>query len=108
MVGDVDELEEDVEQSLSCLEGAIDVEEGKLEEELDDKPGLAKFHAASRAPLLSFRLFLRLILKFWSIGVTLMGITWTNHSKRWVLVSNVSMTYRGFSETNTSDWFPYI
>ena len=38
-VGDEDELEEDVEQCLSCLEGVIDVEEGKLEEELVDKPG---------------------------------------------------------------------
>ena len=40
-----------------------------------------------------FRLFLRPILKFWSIGVTLMRITWANHSKRWILVSNVSVTY---------------
>ena len=24
---------------MSCLEGVIDVEEGKLKEELDDKPG---------------------------------------------------------------------
>ena len=32
------------------------------------------------------------------IGVTLMRITWPNHSKRWILVSNVSMTYDGFSE----------
>ena len=31
--------EEDVEQGLSCLEGVIDVEEGKLEGELVDKPG---------------------------------------------------------------------
>ena len=27
-----------------------------------------------------------------------------NHSKRWILVSNVSMTYDGFCESNTSDW----
>ena len=32
MVGEVDEL-------ISCLEGVMDVEEGKLEEELVDKPG---------------------------------------------------------------------
>ena len=25
-----------------------------------------------------------------------------------ILVSNVSMTYDGFSELNTSDWFPYV
>ena len=39
MFGEVDELEEDVEQCLSCRESVIDVEEGKLEEELADKPG---------------------------------------------------------------------
>ena len=31
-----------------------------------------------------------------------------NHSKRCIFVSNVSMTYHGFSESNTSDWFPYV
>ena len=36
---EVDELEEDVGRSMSCFEGVIDVEEGKLEEELADKPG---------------------------------------------------------------------
>ena len=38
-VGEVDELEEDVGWLISCLEGVMDVEEGKLEEELVDKPG---------------------------------------------------------------------
>ena len=28
--------------------------------------------------------------------------------QRWVLVSNVSMTYHGFSELNTSDWLQYV
>ena len=37
-----------------------------------------------------------------------MRITWANRSKRWNLVSNVSMTYNGFSESNTSDWLPYV
>ena len=37
-----------------------------------------------------------------------MRITWANHSKRWILVSNVSMTYDGFSELNISDWFPHV
>ena len=70
---------------------------------------MASFHAASRTPcFLPVRLFLRPILKFWSIGVTLMRFTWANHSKRWILVSNVSMTYDGFCESNTSDWFPYV
>ena len=39
IVGEVDELEEDVGWSISCLESVIDVEEGKLEEELVDKSG---------------------------------------------------------------------
>ena len=42
------------------------------------------------------------ILEHW---ITLMRITWANHSKRWILISNVSMTYDGFCEFNTSDWF---
>ena len=33
------------------------------------------------------------ILEHW---VTLMRITWKNHSKRWILFSNVSVTYDGF------------
>ena len=37
-----------------------------------------------------------------------MRITWANHSKRWILVSNVSMTYDGFCEFYTSDWFPCV
>ena len=71
---------------------------------------LANLHAASRAhrSCHSVFFFLRPILKFWSIGVTLMRITWANHSKRWILVSNVSMTYHGFSESNTSDWLQYV
>ena len=39
MVGEVDKLEEDLELSLSCLEGVMSGEVGKLEEELVDKPG---------------------------------------------------------------------
>ena len=30
------------------------------------------------------------------------------HSKRWILISNVSITYHGLSESNTSDWFQYV
>ena len=55
--------------------------------------------------LLPFRLFLRPILKFWSIGATLMRFTWTNVTERRILVSNGSMTYHGFRDLNTSDWF---
>ena len=36
---EVDELEEDLEWSISCLEGVLGVEGGKLEEEIPDKPG---------------------------------------------------------------------
>ena len=39
MVGEVDEHEEDVGWSTSCLQGVMDVEEGKLAEELVDNPG---------------------------------------------------------------------
>ena len=39
MVGEVDELEEDVGWSISCLEGVMDVEEGKLEGGVVDKLG---------------------------------------------------------------------
>ena len=38
MDGEIDELEEDVGWSISCLEGVMDAEEGKLEEEVVDKP----------------------------------------------------------------------
>ena len=41
MDGEVDELEEDLGWSTSCLEDVTGVEEGKLEEELVDKPGTA-------------------------------------------------------------------
>ena len=37
-----------------------------------------------------------------------MRITWANYSKRWFLVSNVSVTCNNFREFNTSDWFPYV
>ena len=39
VIGEVDELEEDVGWLRSCLERVIDVEEWELDEELDDKPG---------------------------------------------------------------------
>ena len=39
VVGEVDEIEEDVGWSLSCLESVIDVEEWELNEELVEKPG---------------------------------------------------------------------
>ena len=67
------------------------------------------FHAASWTPLLlPLCLFLRLILKFESVGITLMRIIWTNHSIRWILISNVSVTYDDFREFYTSDRIPYV
>ena len=70
---------------------------------------LASFHAASAGTLLlPLCLLLRPILKFWRIWVALMRITCAHHSKRWMLVSNVSMTYHGFSESNTSDWLQCV
>ena len=39
VVGEVDELEEDVGRSIFCLEGVIEVEGRELDEELTDKPG---------------------------------------------------------------------
>ena len=36
---EVDELEEDLELSISCLKGVMGVGVGMLEEELSDKPG---------------------------------------------------------------------
>ena len=64
----------------------------------------ASFDAASRAPCSYHSVsLLRPILKLWSIGVTRRRITWANHSKRWILVSNVSMTYDVFCEFYTSD-----
>ena len=38
-VGDEDELEEDVEQCLACLESVIEVEVSDPEDEFADKPG---------------------------------------------------------------------
>ena len=39
LVGEVDELEEHVEQCLSCLENVLEVDWKEPEEELVDKPG---------------------------------------------------------------------
>ena len=58
--------------------------------------------------LLPFRLFLRTILKFWSVGATLMRFTWAYQSERRILVSNVCVTCNGFREFYTSDRFPYV
>ena len=71
---------------------------------------LASLHAASRAPCSchSLSLLLRPILKFWSVGATLMSFSWPNHSERRILVSNVCVPCNGFREFYTSDQFPYV
>ena len=60
---------------------------------------LARLHAASRAhrSCHSESSWDR-SSNFGAIGITLMRITWANHLKRWILVSNVTMTYDGFCE----------
>ena len=47
-------------------------------------------------------------LKFWSVGTTLVRFTWANRSKRWILVSNFSMTRNSLLELYTLDWFPHV
>ena len=58
--------------------------------------------------LLSFRLFLRPILKFWIAGVALMRILSANISELWILDSNVGMTQCGCGELGTSDWLQNV
>ena len=69
----------------------------------------ASLHAASRAhrSCLSVSSWDR-SSNFGALGLRWWGITWANHSKRWILVSNVRMTNDGFCEVNTSDWFPCV
>ena len=62
VVGEVDELEEDVGLLFFCLEGVFDVEEWELDEELADKPGTTigtKFSVlhCSRIPFLMMCFF---------------------------------------------------
>ena len=70
---------------------------------------LASFHAASRAPCSchSVSSWDR-SSKFWSVGAALMRFTWANISERRILVPNFSVTYNGFCEFYTSDWFPCV
>ena len=58
--------------------------------------------------LLPLCLFLRSILKFWSVGAALMRCTWTNISERRILVSNFSVTRKSLCELHTLDWFPHV
>ena len=69
MGGHVDELEEDVGWSISCLESVIDVEESKLEEELFDNPGTTigtKFSAVSE-----YRFLWDVVFDHWSTRMSI-------------------------------------
>ena len=70
---------------------------------------LASFHPASRAhrSCHSVSSWDR-SSNFGALGLRWWSITWANHSNRWILVSNVSMTQQGFSESNTSNWLQYV
>ena len=46
------------------------------------------------------------ILEHWGYAVE--DSSGANHSKRWILVLNVTMTEHGFSESNSSDWLQYV
>ena len=70
---------------------------------------LASLHAASKSTsLFPLFLFLKPILKFWSVGISLMRFTWANHSERRILNSNFSVAYNDFRELYTSNQFPYV
>ena len=58
--------------------------------------------------LLPLCLLLRPILKFWSVGATLIRFTWANHSERRILVSNLSVSCNNFREFQTLDWFLHV
>ena len=60
---------------------------------------LASFHAASRAPCSCHSVSsYETILKFRSVGATLMRFTWTNVTQRGILVSNFGMTCNSLCE----------
>ena len=58
--------------------------------------------------LLQLCLLLRPILKFWSVGATLMRLTWAKKSERRILVSNSSATRNSLRELHTLDWLPHV
>ena len=65
-------------------------------------------HCFTGTSLLPLCLFLRLILKFWSVGATLMRCTWAEISERRILVRNFSVTCNSFREFHTLDWFLHV
>ena len=58
--------------------------------------------------LLPLCLFLWTILKFWSIGATLMRFTWTNITERRILVSNFGVTCNSLWEFHTLYWLRHV
>ena len=58
--------------------------------------------------LLPLCLFLWTILKFWSVGATLMRCTWTNVTERGILVSNFGMTCNSLCELHTLDRLRHV
>ena len=58
--------------------------------------------------LLSLCFLLRPILKFRSVGASLMRFFWANISERRILVSNYSMACNSLCEFHTLDWLPHV
>ena len=58
--------------------------------------------------LLPLCLFLRSILKIWSVGAAVMRFTWANISERRFLVSNFSVTRNSLREFYTLDWSLHV
>ena len=107
------------ESTTNSLSSGFNVDAGRLLFSGDEKnvalscslnlnTFLASFHAASRAPCSCHSLFLKPILKFWSVGATLMRVTWANISERRIFVSNFSVTRNSLREFHTLDWFPQV
>ena len=58
--------------------------------------------------LLPLCLLLRPILKFWSVGASLMRFAWVKITEWRILVSNFSVTCNSFREFYTLDWFLHV
>ena len=88
MVGEVDDLEEDAGWSISCFEGAMDVEEGLFEKELVEKPGtiIATFFLVMDVVSLLVEEVHDKSPKFFeAILVTISLISWKTVDVQWLL-----------------------
>ena len=73
------------------------------------KTHLGSFHAASRAPCsCHFCLLQRPILKFWSVGATLMRFTWQINPSEGFWSRILVWTCNSFREFHTLDWFLHV